>query len=184
MEPKKYNIGSGMWFFLGFSAVFVDLIQILAGVVVPGISWVISLIFNIFYGGSLAIYFHFKGVSMVKGKSAKRFIMMFGVDELTLGFFPAWTVAIFLTHRAVKAAESPELASSKIFVKAQQGVSRLNKVGGIPPRPAPKFNTAGTREPSRRPPPLNQGNIRLPRPKEEPKKLNFPNPDDEISMAA
>jgi hypothetical protein len=140
MEGGKKSISSGGWKLLYASAVIVDGVQIIIGIVLPIAGEIVNVVVNFIYGGLLAMYLHRKGVSMVKWQNLTRFLVSFGVDEASLGFVPAWTINIALTHRSVKAEE------------------KRNK----PSQPTVHLNQDGVRRPSGNSQPLNVEGIRPP----------------------
>ena len=161
MEEEKptSRIGGGMWILLIGSAIAVDATQIIVGLYLPVIGWIVNMVINVFYGILVALFFKLKGISMMKGGKALSLLISFAVDELTAGFAPAWTINMILTYRKVKSEERPDKISSKVFKVVEGVINNIN--GAQSQRP---LNENGTRLPTRRSgTPVNANEVRLPR---------------------
>ena len=116
MEETQANIiPPETWKKLFISAIFVDAVQIAIGLGIPFLGAAANMIINIFYGLPLSFYMHRRGISMIKGKNLGRLLATFGIDEVTLGFAPAWKINLYLTYSTYQ-KEAAAASSFKRFV--------------------------------------------------------------------
>lgn len=88
------------WKLLFISSISIDLIQIVIGLTGIGIAF--NEIINIIYAFIYGYYLKRKGINILTAKKILRVASIFGIDEITLGFFPTWTLDTYLTFKSNK----------------------------------------------------------------------------------
>jgi len=133
----------------------IDAIQFFADLFLTefaGIPEIVSEFADPFIGILLCIYFELRGVQIIK--QPKRLFSLLGItgmEELTGGLAPAWTLDVWYIYRSVKNDEAIQKAQRETKAMGGAMVKALNQEGRREAMAAARrpLNEGGVRQPQR-----------------------------------